>query len=272
MRAAQSIQPAAKFTDLLDEISPTVMAAVAECVAQTAVPERDLTTRLLLHLPRMSGHELHVPRNVFREAFRLAERLLLVRDRHCEWVSHPKIEQLTRQEVTFRACEEPIAQEIYRGFHYIGSVRDGAHFGLFHRTDEIPMAMVTASPLDVKYLERAIEAPAQTALMVSRVYAFDWAPRNSISCLLSQFVNWVRACRPAVKCLLTYVNPNLGFTGAAFRASNWRPFTTHATTYLYLDEDYISHRTYCSLAPAEKLRVTESQFELKPLDVYILNL
>lgn len=258
--------------DVLHEISSMVTSAVAECVAQTGVPERDLTTRLLLHLPRMSEHQLHAPDAVLREAFRLAEKLLLVRASHRQWVGHPKIEQLSKSQVTFRACEEEVAQEIYRGFHYIGSPREGSHFGLFHRDDEIPMAMVTASTLDVKYLERAIEAPAQSALMVSRVYAFDWAPRNSISCLLSQFVNWVRACRPGIRCLVTYVNPNLAFTGAAFRASNWRHFTTHATVYRYLDRDYISHRTYGSLTPGEKSRVQESQFELKPLDVYRLTL
>jgi hypothetical protein len=272
MPATEPMQRDLKFADVLGEISPGIASAVAECAAETGVPERDLTTRLLLHLPRMSEYELHAPDAVLREAFRLAEKIRLVRAGHSEWVARPKIEQLCKGEISFRVCEEEIAQEIYRGFHYIGSPREGCHFGLFHRDDEIPMALVTASPLDVQYLERAIEAPAESVLMVSRVYAFDWAPRNSISCLLSQFVNWVRAFRPEIRCLVTYVNPNLAFTGAAFRASNWRHFTTHATVYRYLDRDYISHRTYGALTSGERSRVTESQFGLKPLDVYRLTL
>src|SRR5260370_42211954 len=130
------------------------------------------------------------------------------------------------------------------GFQLIGWVREGCHFGLFHHNETMPMAMVTASPLDVKYLQRAIENSDKSALMISRVYAFDWAPKNSISYLLAQFVNWVRTHGSDVRWLLTYINPNLGFTGAAFRASNWEFFTTHSTTYLYLDEDYISHRVF----------------------------
>lgn len=80
-----------------------------------------------------------------------------------------------------------------------------------------------------------------SARVVSRVFAFEGAPKNSISYLLS------RAAREesllGTTELVTYVNPNMGFTGSSYRASGWDLLGTEpGTTYRYLDERYVTDR------------------------------
>lgn len=79
------------------------------------------------------------------------------------------------------------------------------------------------------------------ARVVSRVFAFEGAPKNSISYLLSRVARAER--RRGVTDLLTYVNPNMGFTGNSYRASGWRLLGKETgTTYRYLDGRYITDR------------------------------
>ena len=58
---------------------------------------------------------------------------------------------------------------------------------------------------------------------------------------LSQYLTCGETQRP--KILLTYVNPNLGFTGASYEASNWVYFAREENTrYSYLDGYYVTDR------------------------------
>ena len=56
--------------------------------------------------------------------------------------------------------------------------------------------------------------------MISRVFAFDWAPRKLISDLLARTERSHLAVHEDVRILLTYLNPSMGFTGASYRAAN----------------------------------------------------
>jgi hypothetical protein len=50
---------------------------------------------------------------------------------------------------------------------------------------------------------------------------------------------------------VTYVNPNMGFTGSSYRASGWHLLGTEpGTTYRYLDERYITDRALSAAFPA----------------------
>jgi hypothetical protein len=77
--------------------------------------------------------------------------------------------------------------------------------------------------------------------VLSRVFAFPHVPPNAISTLLSRIARKQKLL--GVDLLLTYVNPNVGFTGASYRASNWTLIggePIHA--YCYVDERYITNR------------------------------
>ena len=76
---------------------------------------------------------------------------------------------------------------------------------------------------------------------MSRVFVFEGAPRNLISYLLSRAARAER--RLGVTDFVTYVNPNMGFTGRSYRASGWQLLGNEpGTTYRYLDSRYVTDR------------------------------
>ena len=92
-------------------------------------------------------------------------------------------------------------------------------------------------------LLRQFRIPQEEVLDVSRVFAVESAPANSISTLLSRVRTWVRRNEPSIKLLTTAVDPNLGFTGASYRAANWKKWMTiKARPYLYEDGRYVTPR------------------------------
>jgi hypothetical protein len=69
--------------------------------------------------------------------------------------------------------------------------------------------------------------------------------------------------------LITYLNPNLGFTGASYKASNWHVIGIElGNRYAYLDGRYITDRRLAALARDELARVEYSQMQFRPLLIY----
>jgi hypothetical protein len=129
-------------------------------------------------------------------------------------------------------------------FHYIRSPRvDGRAYGLSTPADDL-IALCVTSPLDVESLRDLLVSsghPAESTRVISRVFAFPSAPKNSISFLLS------RAGRHeallGITDFVTYVNPNMGCTGSSYRASGWHLLGIEpGTKYRYLDNRYITDR------------------------------
>ena len=51
------------------------------------------------------------------------------------------------------------------------------------------------------------------------------------------------AANSGAEILLTYLNPNLGFTGASYRAANWTLLAYECgTRYQYIDSQYVTDR------------------------------
>jgi hypothetical protein len=95
--------------------------------------------------------------------------------------------------------------------------------------------------------------------------AFDWAPRNTVSHLLSRVNSWIRTQLPEVRALLTFLNPNLGFSGTAFKASGWKPYLELEPMSAYFDDNYVSYRDLQSLSLDQKKRAKQSVHNLMPL-------
>jgi len=124
------------------------------------------------------------------------------------------------------------------------------------------------------------ERSVWAARVVSRIFAFDGTPKNSISYLLSRAAESEHAA--GIEDLTTYVNPNLGFDGVSYRASGWRLLGIEpGTTYRYLDDLYITDRElarrYGNRTDEEfrqllGVRFDVSRMPLKPLLVYHLPL
>jgi hypothetical protein len=236
------------------------------------VSENDLSRQLHLHLPRLPLEALEDPRQVEQEAKRLAQTIFNRTRPYAHWAGQPKVESLEKRSLSFRMCDVEIARIIQERFHYIAAYHEGiAHLGLYAPSaPNVPMAVASLSPMDVKRLEvlfpygqGKIEAD-----VVSRVFVFDWAPRNTISYLLGQMYRWVRRNLSRVRVLLTFVNPNLGFTGASLLASNWKPCLEVETRYLYIADTYIPYRVFEALPDHARKLVTASLYRLEPLRVF----
>jgi hypothetical protein len=212
------------------------------------VDAQHLLRRVLLHVPRFDGATLRRPGTIEAEVERLAAQ---VRALH---VAVP--EDLRRSRAGFALASSrlgplsaDVASTIHRSLHYLESPRtDGLHLGLYAdgRNDARGLlSCVTLSPLDVPHLIASLPEGVEQdqVLVLSRLFAFEGSPANTISFCLARMIEAVRLERPEARLLLTYLNPNLGFTGAAYRAANWALYGHEPRTrYLYLDEDYVTER------------------------------
>src|SRR5205823_2824914 len=115
----------------------------------------------------------------------------------------------------FSAVSDEVARPILDRFHYLLSFRgDTNFFGLTVRTGgRWPVAIVSLSPFDLSNIlpDESVAGPGLEgkALVLSRVFGFPAAPRNSLSFLLARVRRWLAFNRPEVEILVTYCNPNV---------------------------------------------------------------
>ena len=202
-------------------------------------PVRPLHLQALLQLPRLADTDGFVPRSAIDPL--LAELAEELPDRD-EWVvpdagSSPRL-------LRFHGVDADAARDVMQRFHYLRSPRtDGRAYGLSTRVGNL-VALCVSSPLDVGRLRELVASrggSAEFARVASRVFAFEGAPSNSISYMLSRAAREEQ--RLGVTDFVTYVNPNMGFTGSSYRASGWHLLGTEpGTTYRYVDDRYTTDR------------------------------
>ena len=144
----------------------------------------------------------------------------------------------------FDRVDPDTAHDVMERFHYLRSPRtDGRSYGLSTGGGRL-VALCVSSPLDVKGLRELLSSrarPTEFARVMSRVFAFEGAPNNSISFMLSRAGREERGF--GVTDLVTYVNPNMGFNGSSYRASGWDLLGIEpGTKYRYLDGRYTTDR------------------------------
>src|SRR5437660_2531916 len=189
-----------------------------------------LLRRTLLQLPKFSQSQQDDSSIVFGEIERIASRIRASREKAT--ISPQTNQRLSKQtSLKWKDVPENIAKVIHEDYHYLGfHRRNSTYKGLYSNEGEpdgtFPSSLVTVSPFDLYHLTPRLPAGVrpENVLVVSRIYSFDWAPRNSTSFLLSSLTEWLRKNRPSVRMLMTYLNPNVGFNGASLRASNWTLF------------------------------------------------
>jgi hypothetical protein len=211
------------------------------------IKAQDLRLRLLLYLPRLVQDSIFPNKQTINtESHRVAEHMSSLVRPYLHWAEPPREPLRSPREAQFVKIPEEEARIIHERFHYLASFRrHSIHLGLRVPSDGRLVALITVSPCDLtQALEQLPEGVVGSQVMLlSRVFAFDWAPRNTISHLLRHAGNWLVRELPEIKMLITYVNSNLGFTGASYRASNWIFFGREwDTSYMYLDGFYITER------------------------------
>ena len=203
-------------------------------------PISALHLQALLQLPRIADLNGLVPENDVEWLLKeLAAELPLA----SEWFVSGVFDDSPKR---LRFHEVPIeqAREIMSRFHYLRSPRlDGRYYGLSSSEGRL-VAICVSSPLDVAHLNNLLRVEGrvtQNARVLSRVFAFDGAPRNTISHLMSRTAHMER--KMGVTDWMSYVNPNMGFNGVSYLASGWHLLGEQpGTTYRYLDNRYITDR------------------------------
>jgi hypothetical protein len=266
------LAPAAYSSNLLqiDADDGDLRAQIDAVSRRARVPARALRLHALMQLPRIADELGRAESTTARsELERLATEL-------------PALHEWYRQPVTLASLrgpyviDEATARWVCERFHYLHSHRvESIAFGLV--TSEGPVALAVISTNDVPFLDVLAKANGvKNPAILSRVFAFEGAPRNAISYLLARVARTVPAM--GHDGLLTYVNPNLGFTGVSYRASGWELVGEQpGTRYCYLDSHYITDRAlsqrFGSRSPSEYLALLGDRFEtsrlpLRPLEIF----
>jgi hypothetical protein len=240
-------------------------------------PTRPLHLQALLQLPRLANAHGLVP---IRQVDSLLTELAQELPRKSEWLVGDA--SLSPRLLHFRNVDHERACDIVQRFHYLQSPRtDGRAYGLITGSGKL-VALCVSSPLDVATLRELLHSHGRKiefARVLSRVFAFEGAPKNSISYMLSRAAMEERQL--GVTDFITYVNPNMGFTGSSYRASGWQLFGREDTEYRYVDGRYITDRElrarFGSRADGEYERLLGERFvvsamPLEPLLVFHANL
>jgi hypothetical protein len=236
---------------------------------------RHLNSRVLLQLPRLADAHGFVSQ---LDAAREIENLARQEAEPPTWLSPPEHPPSSPRDLTLIRLDDARAQLLHERFHYLRSYRQGLH--LAGEVNGHIAAILTFSPLDLDTIRAALPTQGDSlrALVLSRVYAATWAPRNSLSRLLSLAARRFRDRDPSLGLLLTYLNPGIGFDGASYKAANWQLLgREHGTRYAYLDESYVTDRVLTGqfgTSSETELRgllgdrIVFSRMRLQPLDMY----
>lgn len=251
----------------LTRVDPIALASLLPPCAPPELPtRRDLLLQVLLHMPRLADSDGNVS---LTSAMAEIERLRAIRAAELsplrELARRPKVLP-NLGELVVRVADATEAAPVLAHFHYLRSVRQDSIFvGAFYKGQLA--AVCSVSPLDLpSVIEQLPIANSEQGAVISRVFAFDWAPQNIISYLLARTERSHLAVREDVRILLTYLNPNMGFTGASYRAANWMTVGHETgTRYAYLNGRYITDRQANALAPEVRPEVRYSRMPLLPL-------
>jgi hypothetical protein len=239
--------------------------------------------RLILQMARFPLAEMTDPAIEQTEACRVLERIRREQQGFGHWLQGPGKEVAEPSGGVVKAVADDVAQALCRRFHYIGTPRDGVSLGLYLASaaaEEPPSTLLVFSPFDLKRHCGALPkgcSPDQIVVL-SRVYSFRWAPHNSFSYCFKRALRALEKAFPSLAMVLSYVNPNLGFTASSYLAANWLFFREERDTrYDYLDGEYITQReierrfgraAHEGPQPLLEERLTHSRISLAPLQLW----
>jgi hypothetical protein len=221
-------------------------ALVTETALKVGVEPRALAVRALLHLPRVASYSGWVTRRQAQRELRTsAERLLS--DASAARIHVPQ-RRFRLSDLIFEEIDSSRALPVLTSLHYLRSIRPHSrYFALVDPIHRLPVSLCSTSPLQWKcvqsHIYRQFAIPRDGVWEISRLYSVDSAPPNSISFLLSKLRTYLRHNVAHADLLVTVVDPNLGFTGGSYRASNWQHWmTVKARPYLYENGQHVTPR------------------------------
>jgi hypothetical protein len=240
-----------------------------------AIDPLTLRTQLLLHLPRLG----HFPSadEIQQETQAVSDFLEEKQRPYADWLEEPK-QSIALNDLDFVSLDADIAKIYHESLHYVGSYRPGLHFALRDRKSGRIVCVGSIANFDLKHAEEKIVqyVDPQSVLVLSRFFAFRWAPKNVFSYfhgrlrlhLLNEY---------NTKLLFSFINPNLGFNASSHRGAHWTVFAREAgTRYMYLDGRYRTMRffvrNYGMSDPAKLKEMHGSSFVVSKMDLHPMEL
>lgn len=273
--------PSVTSRDLISFVQDNFF-CIEKIASRLRLDEIDLKTNVLLYLPRIVKNNLPDVTTYEREVERVG-RILEQRQRPYLHLAEPPV-ITTRNIRNFRLIElsELQAKVFHERFHYVGSYRKNSmNFGLAIPDTDKLACFASISPFDIGNLVSGINqivAP-ETVVVLSRFFAFRWAPRNCFSFMFRKVLGAVRAQNRNINAVVTYLNKNLGFGGTSYNPSEWKLLALEeGTSYSYVDEKYMTVRdllqtfgTFDKDVLRQNLgpRFETSVIDLQPLEVLI---
>ena len=241
-----------------------------------------LERQILLYIPRLFTDSHKPTPNEFKgEIKRIINILQDKIEPFKDFLGPPSNPPRSIKEMVFSIIDAPIAKIIHERFHYLGSFRnDGIHLGFRSQDEDKVISLITLSPFDLDHIYPYVPTGVSISeiMVVSRIYSFDWSPRNTISYMLKRTNQFLYENHRNIKMLITYLNPNIGFTGSSYKASGWNLFGKEGgTRYSYLDGNYITDRELVKifgtsasdvLINKEPNRFEVTKINLAPLSIF----
>lgn len=213
------------------------------------VPGRDLLVKVLIDSHQFSENSLGNKKFMVTRIEALAKEIKNNRERLDKKYYHRPIASLQKGKCHIKKLDWKSAKEILINYHHIGSYRKNSiHLGLYYEVEpnvQKLMGIVTFSKYDFIFKPYSIFSNfnENEVLNLSRLYVFDWAPYNTVSCFISKSTNYLREHYPNIQCLITCTNPNTDHQGKTFNACNWIEIAQFTgAPYLYLDKKPVTIR------------------------------
>lgn len=259
-----------EFKKLVEQLSPSGISADfiesqssrieghARAIGLTA---RFVTSRSLLHLPFHSAEEVTTePGNVmdciepkvaflgggFKSTYDSlkdqSDMRLVTSDAKLKGRKELYIQDgVVKIPAIFKDVPTALARIIQDKLHYIGSSRTDSILdcGLYLDQAEVPYAATSFSNCERGYqlnaLNRAtgLELEPSEVLSMTRAFAFDGAPANSMSKLFHLAHVEAKRRFPDTKAIITALNPFLRFGGGIFTGSSYTPYALAPMEYWY---------------------------------------
>ena len=260
-----------EFSELTRELGPTGASAdfldnqsawIQDQALKLGVSVRFISTRTLLHLPHYTEDHIRASEGLevanylepkvaylgsaFRIAYdslgSLAQMKLVTPGAKIKGRKELYAEDGTaRLGITFGSVPSELAREAYTSLHYIGSAREDSilECGLYLADSEAPYAYASFSRCGRGYQINALNKAAglqldpSEVMTMSRAFAFDGAPTNSMSKLFYLAHEQIRQQFPNCKAIVTALNPYLKFEGGIFTGASYTPYATAPMEYWY---------------------------------------
>jgi hypothetical protein len=248
---------------------------INKAIARFRLPEIDFRSRARLHLPMLYTDFDSPSKNQLETSI---ERLATVEaqaiERYRSWLT--LLPESDLRGLSFRPLLEQESEIIFSQFHYLRSKRLDAQYWCLSEGLRV-FAAAALSPFDLSHLGPLLgDIPRNKAVVLSRVYAFRGAPKNTLSFLLARMSELAAA--NGAEIMLTYLNPNLGFRGVSYQAANWALFAYECgTRYQYVDKTYVTDRHLSSVYGTDdptiisqylRSRLQMVSFGLAPLKIF----